>query len=113
MSSSDEGPIRFSGGSTPGGDFNGTLTWEIKNDGFLDIFVGIRLRLISSTGSILVEGSDRKRIIPGATESLSLSINVPSSLVDKIDSGELLLEIRTFFDLTGFSVSVPMLLPRG
>ena len=113
MSSSDEGPIRFSGGSTPSGDFNGTLTWEIKNDGFLDIFVGIRLRLISSTGSILAEGSDRKRIIPGATESLSLSINVPSSLVDKIDSGELLLEIRTFFDLTGFSVSVPMLLPRG
>ncbi len=105
--SSPGGPFRLSGGATADGGFNGTITWQLRNDGPLDILPGFKVILRGSGGESLGEVSDRKRIMPGAVESFSLSLNIPSSLAERIDKAEIQLEIRTFFDLVGFSVSVP------
>lgn len=105
--SSPEGPFRLSGGATPDGGFNGTITWQIRNDGPLEILPKFRVTLRSSGGESLGEVSDSKRVMSGAVESLSLSLNIPGLLAQKIDKAEIQLEIRTFFDLVGFSVSVP------
>ncbi len=108
MTSYPEELFEFSGGRTPSGDYNGTLTWRIRNQGFLDIFSKFKVRLLSSTGDSLAEGSDQRRITPGTNGSLSVTLAVPSSSFERVQKAELQLEIRTFFDLVGFSISVPM-----
>lgn len=96
-----------------GENVNGTINLTITNNGFLDTLVKIKVKAMSSSGEVLIERSGEKRISYGKTENILIPFSIPSSTMKNIEKLEVTFEIRTFYDLVGISVSLPLLIGGG
>lgn len=81
-----------------------TLTAQIpaRNSGVLAVDVRMSVRFYFDNGTIMAEDTDSKRIEPGETEEFTLAITF---IPENVDSVDIYLECRSFFDMIGLSFS--------
>lgn len=89
------------------------VKFNAKNNGPLEVLVKFRLRILTSDGTIVAEGEDAQRIPPDSAKQLVATLTVPKEEWQRfqegrsdIAKGEFSFEIRSFFDLVGFGLSM-------
>jgi len=84
-----------------------TLTFllPVQNPGLLEVTATINLKILSVGDEVIAEGVDSKRIPPGSSDELFVSLFVPPDKVEAFARGRIFLECRTLFDLVGISLS--------
>jgi len=91
-----------------------TLPIVMRNPGLLEVNATLKLKLLSVDKEVIAEGVGSKRIPPGSSENLIVSLYVspekaqtyltdPSGVTFSIS-----FEFRTLFNLVGMSISVEM-----
>jgi len=93
-----------------------TLTFlaDVRNEGFLDLFALLKLKLLSEDRRVIAEGSDSGQVSLRSTDVLMVKMTLSREDAEKYLSGTakailyVLLEYRTFFNLIGIAISLEM-----
>jgi len=94
----------------PAGGVTLTLTFTGKNSGLMEVSATSNLELLSVDGEVIAEGSDSKRIPPGSSGELVVSLYVSPEDAAMFETSppviRLRFECRTLLDLVGLAISL-------
>jgi len=82
-----------------------TLPITVRNPGLLEISITLDVKVLSVGGEVIAEDINSKRIPPGSSHALSVSLFVPPDKVEDLAGVRIFFECRTLFDLVGISLS--------
>jgi len=89
------------------GDWLMSFHGQPRNQGFLEITVVAKVKLLSLTNATIDSGEDTARIPPGGSGTFTVTLRVPKDLVEQGQGYmEFELHMRTLMDLVGFSVRI-------
>lgn len=87
------------------GDWLFTLRGQPRNDGFLPITFGVKVRLLNLMNETVATGENSTQISPGGTGTFKVTVRAPKELVEQGRGAmEVELRLRTLMDLVGFSI---------
>jgi len=112
--SGDDGPIHTQESEDPiTGARTFTIGLNVTNKGLLEVLFKLRIKAIAEE-RVIAEGEGSRRVPPGGSEPLSVSFTVSKDDWERYVGGSLRpdaevgFEIRSFFDLIGFGVTLRM-----
>jgi len=96
--------MQISGDPSTGITF--TFLLPVQNPGLLEVTATLNLKALSAAEEVIAEGVSSKRIPPGSSDELFVSLFVPPNEVEAFARGRIFLECRTLFNLVGISLSL-------
>jgi len=114
LMSGDDGPVHTQESvDSVTGARTFTIGLNVTNRGLLEVLFKLKIRAVAEE-RVIAEGEESRRVPPGRSEPLSVSFTISKDDWDRYVGGslrpdaEIGFEIRSFFDLMGFGITLRM-----